>query len=166
MAPFRRQYESGQPIWLDQRYLAGNYSLALGDFNGDGKTDLVMAIPGDRPSDPGNSYFGRVSVLLGNGDGSFRAPLIRSLEEFPYSVAVGDFNADGKPDLAVAAYGTHTLIDLKPGVSVLLGNGDGSFKAASYYGAGPLPGFVVVDDFNGDGLPDLAVANHGGNGPN
>ena len=72
----------------------------------------------------------------------------------PVSVAVGDFNGDGTPDLAVAnnlySYGT---------VSVLLGNGDGSFQAAQNFGAGGSPASVAVGDFNGDGTADLAVAN-------
>src|SRR5215831_12571491 len=73
---------------------------------------------------------------------------------FPVSVAVGDFNGDGKPDLAVAN-------PLFPNgtVSVLLGNGDGSFQAAQAFGAGSQPLSVAVGDFNGDGKPDLAVAN-------
>src|SRR5258708_4752859 len=69
----------------------------------------------------------------------------------PVSVAVGDFNGDGKPDLAVAG-GV---------VSVLLGNGDGSFQAPVNYAAGSRPISVAVGDFNGDGKPDLAVANSG-----
>ncbi len=70
----------------------------------------------------------------------------------PDSVAVGDFNGDGKPDLAVANYGDGT-------VSVLLGNGDGTFQAAVSYGAGSGPASVAVGDFNGDGKADLVVAN-------
>ena len=67
-------------------------------------------------------------------------------------MAVGDFDGDGKPDLAVA----NALSD---NVSVLLGNGDGSFQAAKNFGAGSYPVSVAVGDFNGDGKPDLAVAN-------
>ena len=70
----------------------------------------------------------------------------------PLSVAVGDFNGDGKPDLAVANQRSNT-------VSVLLGNGDGTFQAAVNYGADRNPNSVAVGDFNGDGKPDLAVAN-------
>src|SRR5204863_314996 len=70
----------------------------------------------------------------------------------PVSVAVGDFNADGKPDLAVAIYGSAN-------VSVLLGNGDGTFQAAVDYGVGSFPRSVVAGDFNADGKADLAVAN-------
>jgi hypothetical protein len=69
-------------------------------------------------------------------------------------VAVGDFNGDGKPDLAVANWNSNS-------VSVLLGNGDGSFQAAQDFGAGISPESVAVGDFNGDGKPDLAVANFG-----
>ena len=68
------------------------------------------------------------------------------------SVAVGDFNGDGKADLAVANDGSDT-------VSVLLGNGNGTFQAAVNYGAGTDPRSVAVGDFNGDGKADLAVAN-------
>ena len=70
----------------------------------------------------------------------------------PRSVAVGDFNGDGTPDLAVANNGSNN-------VSVLLGNGDGSFQAAQNFGAGGSPASVAVGDFNGDGTADLAVAN-------
>jgi hypothetical protein len=69
----------------------------------------------------------------------------------PQSVAIGDFNADGKPDLAAADYLDNT-------VSVLLGNGDGTFQAHLDYGVGSAPGSVGGRDFNGDGKPDLATA--------
>ena len=65
---------------------------------------------------------------------------------------MGDFNGDGKPDLAVANSGSNN-------VSVLLGNGDGTFQAAVNYAAGNAPNSVAVGDFNGDGKADLAVAN-------
>ena len=73
----------------------------------------------------------------------------------PYSVAVGDFNRDGVQDLAVANHGSAN-------VSVLLGNGDGTFQGAQNFGAGGGPWSVAVGDFNRDGLQDLAVANFGG----
>jgi hypothetical protein len=69
---------------------------------------------------------------------------------------VGDFNGDGAQDLAVANVNSNN-------VSVLLGNGDGSFQGVQNFGAGSGPKSVAVADFNGDGLPDLAVANYGSN---
>jgi hypothetical protein len=72
----------------------------------------------------------------------------------PISMAIGDFNGDGKPDLAVANRDSND-------VSVLLGNGDGTFQAAVNYGAGSGPISMAMGDFNGDGKPDLAVANDG-----
>src|SRR5207253_6356815 len=74
----------------------------------------------------------------------------------PQSVSVGDFNGDGRPDVAVANHNSSN-------VSVLLGNGNGTFQAAVNYGVGTLPYSVSVGDFNGDGKPDLAVANYGSN---
>jgi hypothetical protein len=94
-----------------------------------------------------------VSVLLGNGDGTFQAARNFAAGIRPYSVAVGDFNGDGTPDLAVAN-------DTFSGtVSVLLGNGDGTFQAARNFAAGSYPYSVAVGDFTGDGTLDLAVAN-------
>src|SRR3989442_1019108 len=76
----------------------------------------------------------------------------------PDSVAVGDFNGDGRLDLAVANFGSND-------VSVLLGNGDGTFQAALSFAAGSGPSSVAVGDFNGDGNLDLAVANSGSSYP-
>src|SRR6516225_6697697 len=84
----------------------------------------------------------------------FLAPLAFPAGSGPVSVAVGDFNGDGTPDLAVANIGSNT-------VSVLLGNGDGRFQAARNFGVGSYPSSLAVGDFNGDGTPDLAVANAG-----
>ncbi len=121
-------------------------SLAVGDFNGDGIPDLVIA----------NALSNTVSVLLGAGNGTFHAARTFAAGSGPSAVAVGDFNGDGIQDLAVADYAS---FGGTPGVSMLLGNGDGSFRNAVSYAAGPSPDSVAVGDFNGDGIPDLAVAN-------
>ena len=70
------------------------------------------------------------------------------------SVAVADFNGDGKPDLVVANENDNT-------VSILLNRGNGTFQNQVAYDTGPAPASVVAADFNGDGKPDLAVANGG-----
>ena len=115
--------------------------VAVGDFNGDGKADFVVANSG-------------VSVWLGNGDGTFRAPVNSAGGASPIALATGDFNGDGLLDVA-AVY-------VNGGVAILLGNGDGTFQAAVNYAAGSGPAAVAVADFNGDGAADLAVANAGG----
>src|SRR5881409_3587521 len=119
--------------------------MAASDFNGDGRPDLATA----------NSDSNNVSVLLGNGDGTFQAAPTLVAGSRPESVAVGDINRDGVPDLAVANSGSSD-------VSVLLGNGDGSFQAARAFAvAGTTAPAMAVADLNGDGRPDLAVANVG-----
>jgi len=127
-----------------QNYPAGTSpsSVAVGDFNGDGRLDLVVA----------NAGSNTVSVLLGNGDGSFKGFQSYPVGMQPNSVAVGDFNRDGKPDLVVTNFSDNS-------VSVLLGNGDGTFQAAQSYAVASSPYAVAVGDFNGDGFPDLAAAN-------
>jgi hypothetical protein len=127
----------------------------LGDFNGDGKLDLVVANSG------GGVGAGNVSVLLGNGDGTFQAAANYDAGTTPLSVAVGDFNRDGKLDLVVASRGSFANNYTDGSVSVLLGNGDGTFQAPGAYGPVVTPNSVAVGDFNGDGNPDLAVATVG-----
>src|SRR3989449_264460 len=86
----------------------------------------------------------------------FTAPRDFAVGQNPPSVAVGDFNGDGVPDLAVANYGSTT-------VSVLQGIGDGNFRAAVAITVGAAPVYVTAYDFNGDGRADLAVANSDSN---
>ena len=98
-------------------------------------------------------------MLLGNGDGSFQGVKSLAAGPNPRSVAVGDFNGDGVPDLAVpyTDWGPGTS-----GVSVLLGNGDGTFQTPRTFAVADGPWSVAVGDFNGDRVADLAVAT--GNG--
>jgi hypothetical protein len=124
----------------------GPSSIASGDFNGDGKSDLVVA-------NAGSTFGTTVSVLMGNGDGTFQAPVSYPAGEEPFSVAVGDFNMDGKPDLIVADVGASSA----NAVSLLLGNGDGTFQAAAPYILGTGAVSVAAADLNSDGLLDVAV---------
>jgi len=178
-------------------YAAGTYpgSIAVADFNGDGKSDLAVA----------NAFSASVSILLGRGDDTFTPGTTIQTAGEPIAVAAGDFNGDGKVDLAVADFvnnvvgvfigsgnGTFSsngsisagvapidvgIADLNGDgkldlvvvngsrgstigqtVTVLLGNGNGSFGTPIAYATGPSPYQVVIADFNGDGKPDLAVA--------
>ena len=116
---------------------------AVADFNGDGKADLAVT----------NFNGSTVSILLGNGTGGFTAatgsPI--TVGTFPEGIVTGDFNGDGKADLAVATISSNS-------VSILLGNGDGTFRTPTTVGISPLQ--VVVADLNG---ADLAVTNQGSN---
>ncbi len=99
-----------------------------------------------------NMALGSASLGAATAAQTFQAQAAYGTGKFPASVAVGDFNGDGIPDLAIANYDDNT-------VSVLLGKGDGTFQAQTTYGTGTGPDSVAVGDFNGDGIPDLAVAN-------
>jgi len=131
---------------------------ALADFNGDGKLDLAGQGFGGWDSITQTYTNITVVVLLGNGDGTFQPTVNYNAGKSPGRVAVGDFNGDGKPDLAVTDIVSGKQI--VPGnLWVLLGNGDGTFQSAVNYVAGVRPGPLVVGDFNGDGKADLAVVN-------
>ena len=126
------------------------YFATTGDFNNDGKVDL--AIP--------NGLTSSVGILLGNGDGTFQSQVTYGTDPNgdAYAIAVGDFNADGNPDLVVTNIGNGI-----PTISILLGNGDGTFQPQVTYAVGHYPSAVVVGDFNGDGDADLAITNRDDN---
>ncbi|HEX4001189.1 MAG TPA: FG-GAP-like repeat-containing protein [Candidatus Acidoferrales bacterium] len=99
-----------------------------------------------------------ISIFQGNGDGTFKAPTSISLPSGyePAGLASADLNGDGHIDLVVADSGSNTI-------SVLLGNGDGTFRQRTDYPTGSKPVCVAFGDFNGDGASDIAIANQSGN---
>jgi hypothetical protein len=134
---------SGNAFAPPQVFPAGDLpvSIASGDFNGDGKLDVVF----------GNAD-GSISLLLGNGDGTFQAPaMISTTATLSFSMATGDFNSDGKLDVAVADWDSNN-------VYILLGNGDGTFQASrTSVNSARSYGSMISADVNGDGKPDLVM---------
>lgn len=129
--------------------------IVAADFNGDGIEDLAVLSEGDY----GNTI-PSVTILLGNGDGTFvpmgtSTPTSESSFDFSYQLAAGDFNGDGKVDLAVADGGSNKS---NGELVVLLGNGDGTFRQPISEGARNQIA-VAVADFNGDGKADLVAYN-------
>jgi hypothetical protein len=125
------------------------YSVSVGDFNHDGNIDLAVT----------GYQFSVVSILLGKGDGTFKAHVDYATGTAPAVVETADINGDGKLDLVTANYTNGETGT----ASVLLGNGDGTFRAHIDSTVGLGPDGLAVGDFNGDGKPDLAVANLIGN---
>jgi hypothetical protein len=133
-------------------------AVALGDINGDGKVDVVVASNCDSNGDCSN---GSVAVLLGNGDGTLQTAATYASEgEYPQYAVVADVNGDGKPDLLVANACASSIDCTNGSVSVLLGNGDGTFQSAGDFSSGgEAAKSVAVADLNSDGKQDLLVAN-------
>lgn len=136
--------------FVPTNYFSGGapFSIATGDLNGDGKADFVL------PS--GTAFDGYLSIFYGDGAGGFTGPTKLTTADYPHDVAVGDFNGDGSPDLAV-------IDSSRVGVEVRLNNGDGTFAAPVYYMVEDSPARVVTGDFNQDGNLDLAVTDFASN---
>jgi len=139
-------------------------SVVVGDVNGDGKLDLVVE---NQCAFNTSDYCvnGTVGVLLGNGDGGFHPAVVYdSGGDWPYSIALGDLNGDGRLDIAVANCGPIDSNGCGSGmVGVLMNNGDGTFQPAVLYPSGGAAATgIFAADVNGDGKPDLLVANYCG----
>ena len=123
-------------------------AVAVSDFNHDGKLDVATIT---------SVYSGQVAVLLGRGDGSFQPAVYYTVDSEDQSlswIAAADFNGDGKVDLAVTDQHGYNI-------SILLGNGDGTFRSPVSYPTTQRPTFVDIGDFNHDGKPDLIVVDGG-----
>jgi len=125
-------------------------SVAIGDLNGDGNADLAVG-----NLTLGDPSVGTVTIELGNGDGTFVPTYYPATGNGNRSVAIGDLNGDGHPDIATANW-------LDGTTSVLLNNGNGSFQPKVDYNTGAGPYSVAVGDVSGDGKPDIVTANQGG----
>jgi hypothetical protein len=140
-------------------YVRSRCSIAVGDFNHDGRPDLAITsdLASEYSQDPPLVPFqpdNRVYVLMGNADGTF-TPAIGSpisVGSYPEQVNIGDFNSDGLQDLVVANGLDNTL-------SILLGNGDGTFAPQSTVPVGNFPFYLAVADFRLKGASDIAVTN-------
>ncbi|MEC4818630.1 MAG: DUF4347 domain-containing protein [Scytonema sp. PMC 1069.18] len=134
-------------------YTAGNINYGVpvvADFNTDGNLDIAV------PSKSSTS--GEVSVLLGTGTGSFATPTTYTVGTYGFrasSLAVGDYDLDGKLDIAVSNPGTENAPPGSNNLTVLLGTGTGAFTPTVINNVG-VPNILTTDDFNGDGKPDLA----------
>ncbi|MBC7912085.1 MAG: VCBS repeat-containing protein, partial [Pyrinomonadaceae bacterium] len=138
----------GPPLHLSNSLQLVIEWKALGDFNGDGKLDVSLA----------GGLVGaiRLQTLFGDGNGAFtfNAGSYAYINTKPFAVSVGDFNHDGKSDLALVVYGTPLYK-----VRIWLSNGDGSFTPGLDYPVGMEAADITATDFNHDGKLDLAVLN-------
>jgi flagellin-like hook-associated protein FlgL len=124
----------------------GHRAVTLGDLNGDGVLDMITA---DQSSST-------VSIMLGNGDGTFKARTTVQTGSSPSSITLGDLNGDGVLDIITADSGSSTA-------SIMLGTGDGTFKARTSVQTGSSPQSVTLGDLNGDGVLDITTADALGN---
>ncbi len=130
----------------------GAGAMTLGDLNGDGKLDIAVAREGAST----------VSVLLNIGAWTFSALGDSETGERPVTLALGDLNGDGKLDGVTGSVATSSTAPYLSSISILLGEGDGSFAPPVDYQTGIFSGAVALGDFNTDGKLDTVVANYGG----
>ena len=131
-------------------------TLAAGDFNKDGKTDLLVTLEGSTGC---SGYTGAAAyvVLLGKGDGTFTPGSLNCTgDDYPVYPVVGDFNGDGTLDAFIPMLEEYGVTS---GPVLLQGKGDGTFNRLGEFYVGSTSRAAVVADFNGDGMPDIAVLN-------
>jgi hypothetical protein len=124
----------------------GPRSVAIGDFNSDGKQDIAVV----------NGGASTVSIMLGNGIGGFSLSSTLNVGNTPFSAAIGDFNGDGRQDIVVTNVSSNNF-------SLLMANGLGGFILTGDFTVGTNPYYLVVGDFNSDNKLDVATANYASN---
>src|SRR5207302_1904622 len=119
-------------------------AVAAADLNGDGKADLVVTNK--------NGFSSTISILISNGDGSFKAPVSYAVEGDPTAVSTGDLNGDGRPDIALTTF-------FGKGLDVLINKGNGTIASTTFYQAGSNPTGVLIGDFTNEGRGDVITTN-------
>jgi hypothetical protein len=127
--------------------------MAAGDFDHDGLTDVAVAV------NQNNNTSTLVTVLLNNGDGTFRQGSLTATQAGVVAMTAGNFRGNGLIDLAVVTYMANGSVNTPGAVQILLNNGDGTFSFGSTVNVGRMPTAIAMGDFNHDGVLDLAVTN-------
>lgn len=120
------------------------FRVVVSDLDSDGHADIIASCAGNVPADTGG-----VAVLLGRGDGTFSQPIVHALDHPTADIAPGDFNADGRPDIAALSGST---------IRLFFGRGDGTLEPPLAFNARPFPRAIALGDLNADGRLDVIAA--------